>query len=117
MSIGIDRETDSERGQSRVEKCEIGLVVIYPHGGGISLDGEGVDLVEGLEKVEVRLEEFWRKCVIGADVDLSRVSEQAAFTHLREESEVPGEIPVVSFPMTGILFLGENTLDVACRKV
>ena len=117
MSIGIDRETDSERGQSRVEMCEIGLVVGYPHGGFIALNGEGVDLVEGLEEVEVRLEEFWRKCVIGADVDLSRVSEQAAFTHLREESEVPGEIPAVSSPITGILFLGESTLDVSCRKI
>lgn len=76
---------------------KIGIAVLYPYGSVILFDGKGMNSIEGF-KMGVR---WWGTPLneVGsqADVDLSGVSEEATFSHVRQDDEfsVEGVPPLV----------------------
>ena len=61
--------------------------MVCPFGGVIAVNGEAVDPVKGLEVVEVRSKVAGSECAGIADFDLSGVSKDALFAHVRKEAE------------------------------
>ena len=62
---------------------EGGFEILCPRDAVVAVDGERVDLVEGPEVVEMRHQDIRGEHVAHADVDLSSVLEEAAFSHVR----------------------------------
>lgn len=106
-----ERAAECERSEGWVEVLEIGLVVdSLPPDEIAVVNGESVNLVEGLKMMKVGLQHARGERVEQIDIDLSSILKEAAFAHVGQKAEW---ITVPVRPLiTHFFFWGKNVLVV-----